>query len=165
MKPVIKTLILKTVSSDTMMNELEAGTVDVLYSASGGDTINAGLDLVEEGVATRLLTCVTATASCSSTAVCSPPTLRRSARPSLTAWTATSSPVSTPAVTAPWCTPSTAWPVEYQESVDWINENLNTYDMNVEAAIALLEEDGWTLTPMALPTPAPASATRMLTAS
>ena len=34
---------------------------------------------------------------------------------------------------------------EYQESVDWINENLNTYDMNVEAAIALLEEDGWTL--------------------
>ena len=34
---------------------------------------------------------------------------------------------------------------EYQESIDWINENLNTYDMNVEAAIELLEEDGWTL--------------------
>ena len=49
-KPSIETLIIKTVSNDTMMNELEAGTVDLLYSASGGDTINAGLDLVEEGV-------------------------------------------------------------------------------------------------------------------
>ena len=98
-KPSIETLVIKTVSSDTMMNELEAGTVDVLYSASGGDTINAAWTWWKRALPTRLLTCVTATASCSSTAVCSPPTLRRSARPSLTAWTATSSPVSTPAVT------------------------------------------------------------------
>ena len=50
-KPLIETIIIKTVSSDTMMNELEAGSVDLLYESSGGDTINAGLDLVEEGVA------------------------------------------------------------------------------------------------------------------
>ena len=50
-KPSIETLVIKTVSSDTMMNELESGSVDLLYSCSGGDTINAGLDLVEEGKA------------------------------------------------------------------------------------------------------------------
>ena len=53
-KPVIETLIIKTVSSDTMMNELESGSVDLLYSSSGGDTINAGLDLVEEGAANQV---------------------------------------------------------------------------------------------------------------
>ena len=50
-KPVIETLVVRTVSSDTMMNELQAGSVDLLYESSGADTINAGLDLVEEGVA------------------------------------------------------------------------------------------------------------------
>ena len=50
-KPMIETLIIKTVVSDTMMNELESGSVDLLYSCSGGETINAGLDLVEEGAA------------------------------------------------------------------------------------------------------------------
>ena len=48
-KPVIETLVIRTVSNDTMMNELEAGSVDLLFECSGGDTINAGLDLVEAG--------------------------------------------------------------------------------------------------------------------
>ena len=34
---------------------------------------------------------------------------------------------------------------EYQESKDWIDENLNTYEPNVDKAIELLEADGWTL--------------------
>ena len=51
-KPVIETLVIRTVSNDTMMNELEAGSVDLLFECSGGDTINAGLDLVEAGTVT-----------------------------------------------------------------------------------------------------------------
>ena len=34
---------------------------------------------------------------------------------------------------------------EYQESQDWIDANLNTYEKNIDEAKKLLEEDGWTL--------------------
>ncbi len=145
-KPVIETVIVKTVSSDTMMNELEAGSVDLLYESSGGDTINAGLDLVEEGVA-------------GSTSYyrngygmiqfdCSQfPTDSESVRQAIAYCLDRNefarqytggygSVVHSFYGLAQW---------EYQESVDWINENLNTYDMNVEAAKELLEADGWTL--------------------
>ena len=49
MKPSIETLIVKLVSSDTMMNELEAGTVDLLVETSGADNIEAGLNLADAG--------------------------------------------------------------------------------------------------------------------
>ena len=145
-KPLIETIIIKTVSSDTMMNELEAGSVDLLYESSGGDTINAGLDLVEEGVA--------ATTSYYRNGYgmiqydCSQfPTDSEAVRQAIAycldrgefarQYTGGyGSVVHSYYGLAQW---------EYQESIDWINENLNTYDMNVEAAIELLEEDGWTL--------------------
>ena len=145
-KPSIETLVIKTVSSDTMMNELEAGTVDVLYSASGGDTINAGLDLVEEGVANQVTYMRNGYGQLQFD--CSVfPTDSEKVRQAIAYCLDRNefarqytggygSVVHSFYGLAQW---------EYQESVDWINENLNTYDMNVEAAIALLEEDGWTL--------------------
>ena len=145
-KPSIETLVIKTVSSDTMMNELEAGTVDVLYSASGGDTINAGLDLVEEGVANQVTYMRNGYGQLQFD--CSVfPTDSEKVRQAIAYCLDRNefarqytggygSVVHSFYGLAQW---------EYQESVDWINENLNTYEMNVEAAIALLEEDGWTL--------------------
>ncbi|CDD30904.1 aBC transporter substrate-binding protein family 5 [Firmicutes bacterium CAG:94] len=145
-KPVIETLIIKTVSSDTMMNELEAGTVDLLYSSSGGDTINAGLDLVEEGAANQVsymrngygkiqFDCSVFPTDSEKVRQAIAYCLDRGefARQYTGGY---GSVVHSFYGLAQW---------EYQESADWINENLNTYDMNVEAAIALLEEDGWTL--------------------
>ena len=145
-KPVIETLIIKTVSSDTMMNELESGSVDLLYSSSGGDTINAGLDLVEEGAANQVSYMRNGYGKIAFD--CSVfPTDSEKVRQAIAycldrgefarQYTGGyGSVVHSFYGLAQW---------EYQESVDWINENLNTYDMNVEAAIALLEEDGWTL--------------------
>ena len=145
-KPVIETLIIKTVSSDTMMNELEAGTVDLLYSSSGGDTINAGLDLVEEGAANQVSYMRNGYGKIQFD--CSVfPTDSQNVRQAIAYCLDRNefarqytggygSVVHSFYGLAQW---------EYQESADWINENLNTYDMNVEAAIALLEEDGWTL--------------------
>lgn len=145
-KPLIETLVIKNISSDTMMNELEAGTVDVLYSASGGDTINAGLDLVEEGAANQVsymrngygqlqFDCSVFPTDSEKVRQAIAYCLDRNefARQYTGGY---GSVVHSFYGLAQW---------EYQESVDWINENLNTYDMNVEAAIALLEEDGWTL--------------------
>ena len=145
-KPLIETLVIKNISSDTMMNELESGSVDLLYSCSGGDTINAGLDLVEEGKAAD--TTYMRNGYGQLQFDCSVfPTDSEKVRQAIAYCLDRNefarqytggygSVVHSFYGLAQW---------EYQESVDWINENLNTYDMNVEAAIALLEEDGWTL--------------------
>lgn len=50
-KPKIETIIVKLVDEATQMDELRTGAVDLVAGLSGGDTINAGLDLVEEGLA------------------------------------------------------------------------------------------------------------------
>nr|WP_300005186.1 ABC transporter substrate-binding protein [Tissierella sp.] len=48
-KPKIKTVIYKKVTSETALNELETGGIDILPQMASGDEINAGLDLVEKG--------------------------------------------------------------------------------------------------------------------
>ena len=146
-KPSIETLVIKTVSSDTMMNELESGSVDLLYSCSGGDTINAGLDLVEEGKAAD--TTYMRNGYGKLQFDCSVfPTDSQNVRQAI-AYCLDRNEFArqyTRRPTAPSCIPSTAlaqW--EYQDSAEWINENLNTYEMNVDAAKELLEADGWNL--------------------
>lgn len=145
-KPMIETLIIKTVVSDTMMNELESGSVDLLYSCSGGETINAGLDLVEEGAAADSTYMRNGYGQLQFD--CSVfPTNSEKVRQAIAYCLDRNefarqytggygSVVHSFYGLAQW---------EYAESVDWINENLNTYDMNVDAAKQLLEEDGWTL--------------------
>lgn len=145
-KPLIETLVIKNISSDTMMNELESGSVDLLYSCSGGDTINAGLDLVEEGKAAD--TTYMRNGYGQLQFDCSVfPTDSEKVRQAIAYCLDRNefarqytggygSVVHSYYGLAQW---------EYAESVDWINENLNTYDMNVETAKQLLEEDGWNL--------------------
>ena len=145
-KPSIETLVIKTVSSDTMMNELESGSVDLLYSCSGGDTINAGLDLVEEGKAAD--TTYMRNGYGKIQFDCSVfPTDSQNVRQAIAYCLDRNefarqytggygSVVHSFYGLAQW---------EYQDSAEWINENLNTYEMNVEEAKKLLEEDGWNL--------------------
>ena len=145
-KPSIETLVIKTVSSDTMMNELESGSVDLLYSCSGGDTINAGLDLVEEGKAAD--TTYMRNGYGKIQFDCSVfPTDSQNVRQAIAYCLDRNefarqytggygSVVHSFYGLAQW---------EYQDSAEWINENLNTYEMNVDAAKELLEADGWNL--------------------
>ena len=145
-KPSIETLVIKTVSSDTMMNELESGSVDLLYGCSGGDTINAGLDLVEEGKAAD--TTYMRNGYGKIQFDCSVfPTDSQNVRQAIAYCLDRNefarqytggygSVVHSFYGLAQW---------EYQDSAEWINENLNTYEMNVDAAKELLEADGWNL--------------------
>ena len=145
-KPSIETLVIKTVSSDTMMNELESGSVDLLYGCSGGDTINAGLDLVEEGKAAD--TTYMRNGYGKIQFDCSVfPTDSQNVRQAIAYCLDRNefarqytggygSVVHSFYGLAQW---------EYQDSAEWINENLNTYEMNVDEAKKLLEADGWNL--------------------
>lgn len=48
-KPLIQTIILKKVTTETALDELATGSVDLLSNMASGDEINAGLDLVDKG--------------------------------------------------------------------------------------------------------------------
>jgi peptide/nickel transport system substrate-binding protein len=48
-KPSIETIIYKKVTSETALDELKTGGVDLLTKMASGDEIQAGLDLVESG--------------------------------------------------------------------------------------------------------------------
>lgn len=145
-KPLIKTLILKTVKNETQMNELEAGDVDLLYGISGGDIIETGLDLVDTGIASKSTYFRNGYGKiafdCSqfptdsvnvrqAVALC----LDRSefARQYSGGY---ASVVHAAYGMAQW---------EYQESKDWVDENLDTYERDLERAKELLVADGWTL--------------------
>ena len=145
-KPVIETLVIRTVSNDTMMNELEAGSVDLLFECSGGDTINAGLDLVEAGTVADSsfyrngygkleFDCSVFPTDSANVRKAIAYCLDRNefARQYTGGYGAV---VNAAYGLAQW---------EYQDSIDWLSENLNSYEVNLDAAKQLLEEDGWTL--------------------
>ena len=145
-KPVIENLVIRTVSSDTMMNELEAGSVDLLFQCSGGDTINAGLDLVEEGTVADSsyyrngygkleFDCSIFPTDSANVRKAIAYCLDRNefARQYTGGYGAV---VNAAYGLAQW---------EYQDSIDWLAENLDSYEVNIDAAKQLLEEDGWTL--------------------
>lgn len=145
-KPSIETVIIRKVSADTMINELEAGNVDLLSQVSGGETIEAGLDLVDEGV-------VNSTSyyrngygkiqfDCSQFPTDSV-NVRQAIAYCLDRNEFVRQYTGGYGAVAHSFYGLAQW--EYQDSIDWINENLNTYEMNVESAIELLEADGWTL--------------------
>ena len=145
-KPVIENLVIRTVSSDTMMNELEAGSVDLLFQCSGGDTINAGLDLVDQGVVNDStyyrngygkiqFDCSQFPTDSENVRQAIAYCLDRNefARQYSGGYAAV---VNAAYGLAQW---------EYQDSIDWLAENLDSYEVNIDAAKQLLEEDGWTL--------------------
>ncbi|MDO4291620.1 MAG: ABC transporter substrate-binding protein [Eubacteriales bacterium] len=145
-KPVIQKLIIKTVKNETQMNELESGSVDLLFSISGGDSIESGLDLVDAGKAQKLTYFRNGYGKiqfdCSQF-----PTDSEKVRQAIALCLdrnefarqysgGYASIVHAAYGLAQW---------EYQESKDWIDENLDTYEMDLDRAKQLLVEDGWTL--------------------
>lgn len=145
-KPLIEKLIVKTVSNDTQLNELEAGTVDLLFSISGGTSIEAGLDLVDKGVAQKhtylrngygkiCFDCSQFPTDSTSVRQAIAYCLDRNefARQYSGGY---ASIVHARYGLAQW---------EYMESKDWIDENLNTYDKNIDTAKEILAADGWNL--------------------
>lgn len=50
-KPKIETLVTKLSAEETQMDELATGAIDLIAGLSGGTQINAGLDLVDQGIA------------------------------------------------------------------------------------------------------------------
>lgn len=145
-KPVIEKVIIKTVTDDTQINELQAGTVDLLFQIAGGTDIEAGLDLVDQGLAQKHTYFRYGYGKihfdCSQF-----PTDSEKVRQAIAhcldrnEFARQYSGGYATIVHAEYGL--SQW--EYQESKDWIDENLNTYDKDVEAAKALLVEDGWTL--------------------
>lgn len=143
-KPVIEKVIIKTVKSDTMINELASGSVDLLFQSSGADTINGGLDLVDEGKAQK--TTYFRNGYGKVQFDCSQfPTDSANVRQAIAYCLdrnefarqysgGYASVVHSYYGLAQW---------EYQESKDWIEQNLNTYEKNIDEAKKLLEADGW----------------------
>ena len=143
-KPVIEKIVIKTVKDDTMMNELASGSVDLLFQTSGADTINAGLDLVDAGKAQKNTYFRNGYGKiqfdCSQF-----PTDSANVRQSIAYCLdrgefvrqysgGYASVVHSYYGLGQW---------EYQESKDWIDQNLETYEKNIDEAKKLLEADGW----------------------
>ena len=143
-KPVIEKLIIKMVKTDTMINELKSGSVDLLFQCSGADTINGGLDLVDQGLAQDntffrngygkvQFDCSQFPTDSANVRQAIAYCLDRNefARQYSGGY---ASVVHSYYGLAQW---------EYQESKDWIEQNLNTYEKNIDEAKKLLEADGW----------------------
>ena len=143
-KPVIEKIIIKTVKSDTMINELASGSVDLLFQCSGADTINGGLDLVDQGKAEKntffrngygkiQFDCSQFPTDSQNVRQAIAYCLDRGefARQYSGGYAAV---VHSYYGLAQW---------EYQESKTWIDENLETYEKNIDKAKELLEADGW----------------------
>lgn len=144
--PSIEKVIIKTVSSDTQINELKAGTVDMLFQISGGTDIEAGLDLVDEGVAQKHTYFRNGYGKIAFD--CSQfPTDSFNVRQAI-AYCLDRNEFARQysggyATIVHGRYGLAQW--EYQSAKDWIDETLNTYDKNIDEAKALLEADGWTL--------------------
>lgn len=145
-KPVIEKVIIKTVTNDTEMNELKAGTVDLLFQIAGATSIEAGLDLVDEGLAQKhtyfrygygkiQFDCSEFPTDSQKVRQAVAYCLDRNefARQYSGGYATI---VHSEYGLSQW---------EYQDSKEWIDENLNAYDKDIEAAKALLVEEGWTL--------------------
>lgn len=145
-KPMIKTLIIKTVKSETQINELKAGTVDLLYEIGEAEGIEPGLDLVDEGLVQKhtyfrygygLIRF-----DCSQF-----PTDSQNVRQAV-AYCLDRNEFARQfsggyATVVHGEYGLSQW--EYLDSKDWIDENLNTYDKDIEKAKEVLAADGWTL--------------------
>lgn len=143
-KPTIKTVILKTVKNETQMNELEAGQVDLLFGISGGESIESGLDLVDKGIVSKstyfrngygkiAFDCSQFPTDSESVRQAIALSLDRSefARQYSGGY---ASVVHAAYGLAQW---------EYQDSKDWIDANLDTYEKDLDRARDLLIADGW----------------------
>lgn len=143
-KPLIETVIYKKITSETALDELSTGGIDILYGEAEGDVINAGLDLVDKGgfdyvnyprsgYGKLVFACDFG------------PTESEKVRQAIAhlldrndfakAFTeGFGSVVNGPYGEAMWF---------YQETKAELNERVDQYPYSLERAIELLEEDGW----------------------
>lgn len=145
-KPSIQKVIIKSVTADTSINELQAGTVDLLFQVSGGTEIEAGLDLVDAGTAGKNTFFRYGYGKiqfdCSQF-----PTDSEKVRQAI-AYCLDRNEFARQ-YSGGYATivhgeyGMSQW--EYAESKDWIDQNLNPYEKNIETAKQILAEDGWTL--------------------
>ena len=145
-KPSIQKIICKTVTNETQMDELAAGTVDLISGVSGGDSINAGLDVCEEGKAEYASY---DRAGYGKIAFCCDfgPTQFAAVRQAIAycldreEFAKQYSGGYAKVVNGMYglSTP------EYKKNKDTINKELNSYSKDLEKAKQLLIDDGWTL--------------------
>jgi peptide/nickel transport system substrate-binding protein len=145
-KPQIEKIIYKYVIDATSMDELKTGSVDLLSTVSGGDEINAGLDLVDEGIANYntylrngfgklVFTCDIGPTQFVAVRQAIAHLLDRNEFAAQYSG-GYASVVSGDYGLAQWM---------YQERKDAIDSSLDTYAFDIEAAKKLLIDDGWTL--------------------
>lgn len=144
-KPKIERLIFKKIQEATMMDELAAGSVDLITTVSGGTAINAGLDLVDLGVVDY--TSYLRNGYGKLTFLCDyGPTQFASVRQAIAycldrnEFAAQYSGGFAQVVNGYYGLGQ--W--QYQEMKNVIDEELNPYPMNLKKAKELLIEDGWT---------------------
>lgn len=147
-KPTIATLVIKKVNDDTKFDELKAGTVDLLNGILGGDSINAGLNIVKESNGAVSYATYPRAGYGKIAFHCDfGPTKSKYVRQAIAylldredfAKTFTGGHGSI--VHGPY---GLGMP-EYIENKDALNEELNDYAYNPQKAIELLEQDGWNL--------------------
>lgn len=145
-KPSIAKVIMKYTEEATQLDELASGNVDLLVGLSGGDTINAGLDLVDQGkaeYATYLRNGYGLLAFHTDFGPTQFKSVRQAIAYCLDRTTYVSqytggfgSSVNSEYGLGQWM---------YQERKDIIDSELNPYSFSIEKAIEVLEADGWNL--------------------
>ncbi len=145
-KPLIEKIILKTVTSATSIDELRAGTVDLLSGISGGTEINGGLDLVDEGIAQKadyLRAGYGKIAFDCSVFPVDSVNVRQAISYIIDKDEFVRQYTGGYGKTVYSFYGLSQW--EAVENADWLESELNHYDVDVEKAKSLLTEDGWTL--------------------
>lgn len=142
--PQIDMLVFRKVQEETMLDELQAGSVDLLTNVSGGSVINLGLDLVDFD----LINCTKYLRNGYGkiTFVCDyGPTQFKNVRQAIaycldrTEFAAQYSGGFAKVVNGYYGLGQ--W--QYKKAAAKLQKELNPYVKNIDKAIALLEEDGW----------------------
>ena len=143
-KPQIDRLVFRKVQEATMMDELAAGSVDLLTNVSGGTLINAGLDLVDAGLVDYVSYLRNGYGKI--TFICDyGPTQFQSVRQAIAycldrdEFAAQYSGGFAQVVNGYYGLGQ--W--QYQESEAMLKERLNPYSFNIEKANQVLAADGW----------------------
>jgi len=143
-KPQIERLVFRKVQEATMMDELAAGSVDLLTSVSGGTLINAGLDLVDAGLVDFVSYLRNGYGKI--TFICDyGPTQFQSVRQAIAycldrnEFAAQYSGGFAQVVNGYYGLGQ--W--QYQKAESVLNDRLNSYSMNLKKANQVLEDDGW----------------------
>lgn len=145
-KGSIKRLIIKQTTQETEMDELASGAIDFVIGCADGDTINKGLDLVDQGKVSKanyprngygaiFFACNYGPTQFQAVRQAIAYCLDRNefARQFTGGY----------AIVVNGYYGAGQW--EYEKNKEWIDKNLDTYNYNLDKAKEVLIADGWTL--------------------